>query len=127
MAGAGQVESHRSEVKNEVNEMKATAISADGVRKLEVAPVLPAREEIPAHIKWLIDHYVPPPMLVDDLGRPPVQGERRRSVGSLAKLMPEETTSPSVEHAAALYRMRERQETFIEWLWANYPPVADRE
>jgi hypothetical protein len=107
--------------------MKATAISTEGVRKLEVAPVLPAREEIPAHIKWLIDHYVPPPTLVDDLGRPPVSVERHRSIGMRAKPRPEETASPSVEHAAALYRMRERQETFIEWLWANYPPAANRE
>lgn len=107
--------------------MKATAMSADGIRKLEVAPALPAREEIPAHVKWLIDHYTPPPALVDDLGRPPVRVDRFRGAAVAAKPRPEETASPSVEHAAALYRMREREETFIEWLWMNYPPVVNRD
>jgi len=106
--------------------MKALTNPADSVRKLEVAPPPLAREEIPAHVKWLIDNYDPPPALVDDLGRPSVKAQRRAYVGTAVVPSVEDTASPSVEHAAAVYRMRERKETFIEWLWRNFPPMAKR-
>jgi hypothetical protein len=106
--------------------MKALTTPPDSVRKLEVAPPPLAREEIPAHVKWLIDNYDPPPALVDDLGRPPVKAQRRVNLGRVVVPGVEDTASPSVEHAAAVYRMRERKETFIEWLWKNYPPMAKR-
>jgi hypothetical protein len=110
----------------EVTEMKALANPSDSIRKLEVAPPPAAREEIPAHVKWLIDNYDPPPALVDDLGRPSLKVERRPHSGAVIVPRVEETTSPSVEHAAAVYGMRDRKETFIEWLWKNYPPIANR-
>lgn len=106
--------------------MKASANPSDSTRKLEVAPPPAAREEIPAHVKWLIDNYDPPPALVNDLGRPPVKVERRQHAGTVIPPRVEDTASPSVEHAAAVYGMRDREETFIEWLWKNYPPIMDR-
>ena len=106
--------------------MKPIAMPTDIVRKLEAVPLPLARQEIPAHVKWLIHNYDPPPALVDDLGRPPVKVGRRAYEGTVTIPRVEDTASPSVEHAGAVYTMRERQETFIEWLWRNYPPMTRR-
>jgi len=102
--------------------MKSLPAPAEVARKFEVVPPLSVREEIPPHIKWLIDNYDPPPALVDDLGRSSVKVGRYPGVPIKPKA--EETLSPSVERAAVVYQVRERKETFIEWLWRNYPPTT---
>jgi hypothetical protein len=74
----------------------------------DATDALPATAETrPAgHIAWLIEHYDAPRRLLwssDDDG------------------------DSMLEAVAAVYRSRPRRETFIEWLWRNYPPRKQSE
>jgi len=61
-------------------------------------------EELPLHILWLIENYNPPSTVRSCTIN--AQGEEREVL----------------EAVATQYRLRPRRETFIEWLWKNYPP-----
>jgi hypothetical protein len=56
-----------------------------------------------AHVRWLIENYDAPRQLLST------------SAGGRDTVL---------EAVAEVYRSRPRRETFIEWLWRNYPPQA---
>ena len=76
---------------------------AKELKKLSAAPPPAPEVEDPLVrvVPWLVAHYDPPPSLTESN-----DGE----------------TDTALEAAAKVYLVRAREETFIEWLWRNYPP-----
>jgi hypothetical protein len=109
--GREAVESFQEDEMEATNRTMAATITSLGdfglakeLKKLGSTLPLPApevEEPLARVIPWLVSHYDPPRSLTESH-----DGQ----------------SDTALEAAAKIYLVRERKETFIEWLWRNYPP-----
>ncbi len=85
--------------------MKATILPFENPPTGEQRPAVPdtSRADPPAGVIWLIEHYDPPAELLHSSN---------------------DESDSTLDAVASIYCSRPRSETFIEWLWRRYPPLA---